>query len=167
MWRAFFFAVVIMLIITGLECLVTQQFVIHGARVPNFVAAMLFDGPADKITTPTNEGFRMAQAGYQAPRSTTRNSGFGSSSFGDPYGTENNYRRQNGNQRSEFSLAGFGQRRSEIAPMATPKPKQQSQTTVIGPDKTGVFRPQDWLPWSLLAAGTLVVLYTNSLDPRA
>ncbi len=167
MWRAFFFAVGIMLIITGLECLVTQQFVIHGARVPNFVAAMLFDGPADKITTPTNEGFRMAQAGYQAPRSTTRNSGFGSSSFGDPYGTENNYRRQNGNQRSEFSLAGFGQRRSEIAPMATPKPKQQSQTTVIGPDKTGVFRPQDWLPWSLLAAGTLVVLYTNSLDPRA
>ncbi|MDA7924278.1 hypothetical protein N9061_01425 [bacterium] len=167
MWRAFFFAVGIMLIITGLECLVTQQFVIHGARVPNFVAAMLFDGPKDTNVTPSNDALRMAQGGYQAPRSTARNSGFGSSSFDDPYQTESNYRRQNGNQRSDFSLAGFGQRRTENAPMAAPKVKQQNQTTLIGPDKTGVFRPQDWLPWCLLAAGTLVVLYTNSLDPRA
>ncbi len=167
MWRAFFFAVGIMLIITGLECLVTQQFVIHGARVPNFVAAMLFDSPSETNAPAYNDSTLIAQNRYQAPRQTARNSGFGSSSFGDPYQTEGNYRRQNANQRSDFSLASFGQRRTEIAPMAAPEVKQPTQTTLIGPDKNGVFRPQDWLPWSLLAAGTLVVLYTNSLDPRA
>ena len=167
MWRAFFFAVGIMLIITGLECLVTQQFVIHGARVATFVAAMLFDSPSETNAPAPSASFPVAQNRYQAPRPAARNSGFGSSSFGDPYQTEGNYRRQNGNQRSDFSLAGFGQRRNEIAPMAKPEVKRQNQTTLIGPDKTGVFRPQDWLPWSLLAAGTLVVLYTNSLDPRA
>ena len=51
--------------------------------------------------------------------------------------------------------------------MAEPKVKGRNQTTLIGSDETGVFRPQDWLPWSLLAAGALVVLYTNSLDLRA
>lgn len=164
MRRAFFFAVGIMLVITGLECLVTQQFVIHGAQVPNFVAEILFDNFTDGSNS-SSENFQIAEGGYQAPRSTTRNSGFGSSSFDDPYRTDSNRRRQNGNQRSDFSLAGFGQRRTEIAPMAVPKVRQESQTTLIGPVETGVFRPQDWLPWSLLAAGALVVLYTNSFDP--
>jgi hypothetical protein len=165
MRRAFFFAVGIMMVITGLECLVTQQFVIHGARVPNFVAAMLFEDSTNGSSNPSDENFPIAQSGYQAPRSTTGNSGFGFSSFNDPYQTDSNRRRQNGNQRSDFSLAGFGQRRTEIAPMAVPKVKQKSQTTLIRPDETGVFRPQDWLPWSLLAAGALIVFYTNSLDP--
>ena len=68
MWRAFFFAVGIMLIITGLECLVTQQFVIHGAQVPNFVAAMLFDEPTDTNITPPDDGMPMAQSGYSGDR---------------------------------------------------------------------------------------------------
>ena len=166
MWRAFFFAVGIMLIITGLECLVTQQFVIHGAQVPNFVAAMLFDEPTDTNITPPDDGMPMAQSGYSGSPPATRNTGFGASSFNDPYQTENNFRKQNGNQRSDFSLAGFGKRRTENAPMAEPKVKGRNQTTLIGSDETGIFRPQDWLPWSLLAAGALVVLYTNSLDLR-
>ena len=161
---AFFFAVGIMLIITGLECLVTQQFVIHNAQVPNFVAAMLFDDSANGSSNPSDEKFPIAQSGNQVPRSTTRNSGFGSSNFNDPFQTDSNHRRQSGNQRSDFSLAGFGQRRTEIAPMAVPMVKQKGQATLTRPDEAGVFRPQDWLPWSLLAAGALIVFYTNSLD---
>ena len=161
---AFFFAVGIMLVITGLECLVTQQFVIHGAQVPNFVAATPFDDSANGSSNPSDGKFPIAQSGYQAPRSTTRNSGFGSSSFNDPYQTDSNRLLQSSNQRSDFSLAGFGQRRTEIAPMAVPKVKQKSQATLTRPDETGVFSPQDCLPWSLLAAGALIVLYTNSLD---
>jgi hypothetical protein len=161
---AFFLAVGIMLVVTGLECLVTQQFVIHNAQVPNFVAAMLFDDSANGSSNPSDEKFPIAKSGYHAPRSKTRNSGFGSSSFNDPYQTESNRRRQSGNQRSDFSLAGFGQRRTEIAPMTVPEVKQKSQVTLTRPDETGVFRPQDWLPWSLLAVGALIVLYTNSLD---
>ena len=38
------------------------------------------------------------------------------------------------------------------------------QTTVSAPKKT--FRPKDWMPWSLLAAGTIIVIYTYSLPRR-
>ena len=39
---------------------------------------------------------------------------------------------------------------------------QQSVSST--PKKT--FRPKDWMPWSLLAAGTIIVIYTYSLPKR-
>ena len=30
-----------------------------------------------------------------------------------------------------------------------------------------VFKPRDWMPWSLLAAGAVLVIYTVSLPKRA
>jgi hypothetical protein len=32
--------------------------------------------------------------------------------------------------------------------------------------RTKTYRPPDWMPWSLMAAGTIVVLYTYSLPGR-
>lgn len=32
--------------------------------------------------------------------------------------------------------------------------------------KTILYRPADWMPWSFLAAGTIITLYTFTLTPR-
>jgi hypothetical protein len=35
------------------------------------------------------------------------------------------------------------------------------------PDADRVFRPTEWFPWSLLACGSIVLLYSISLRPSA
>ena len=46
MWRAFFFAVGTMLIILGLECLVSEHFVVSQGRISKVLAKILDDKPA-------------------------------------------------------------------------------------------------------------------------
>lgn len=127
MWRAFFFSIGIMLIILGLECLVAESFVVHGARIPGVVAKVL-DG-----TSKSPSAGQFAGSG---------NSAFGPSRFNNQY-QPSGY--------SQFSLAGYGSQPNGAAP----------NTASIGASPR-VVTPKEWMPWSLLAAGTLVVLYTNS-----
>ena len=55
----------------------------------------------------------------------------------------------NGFQNSPFQQASWQQ------PGVSQKPK------------TVLFRPKDWMPWSLLAAGAIVVIYTFTLPKRS
>jgi hypothetical protein len=65
-------------------------------------------------------------------------------------------------------LAGFGD--NNVVPTV---PIQQIQTSqdllrpLERPRRTQMLTPKDWMPWSLLAAGSLVVLYTNSTSRRS
>ncbi len=46
----------------------------------------------------------------------------------------------------------------------TPVSYQQSPVSSVSQKRT--FRPKDWMPWSLLAAGAIIVIYTYSLPRR-
>lgn len=168
MWRAFFFAVGTMLIIMGLECLVIERFVVQDARIPGFVAQVLDGSPQELGGGPFT---------YQNGAGSAA-SPFGPSRFNDDFanqnqplgnfygGVPNSGQRQDTN--SQFSLAGFGKQRSTIAPLkqrATGR-SFQSYPRSVRP-QTRIVEPKDWMPWSLLAAGSLVVLYTNTTTGRS
>lgn len=46
--------------------------------------------------------------------------------------------------------------------------QQASFTNSVQPplSKTIVFRPKDWMPWSLLAVGSIILIYTFTLPRR-
>ncbi len=173
MWRAFFFAVGTMLIILGLECLVTDSFVVRGARIPGLVAK-IFDGSSKQPITGTfGTNPSVAQgSGYQNP-SGAGVSSFGPSRFSDNFAGSNqpagNYYggapsgSQGYNGNSQFSLAGFGRQQSDVAPMAQLLAGSgTSSNSTAGRQQNKILHPKDWMPWSLLAAGSLIVLYTNT-----
>lgn len=161
MWRAFFFAIGTMLIILGLECLVTEKFIIHGARIPGVVAKFL-DGaskrPGAGIQNSTGSGFSP-----YGPSRFEENFAGQSQPSGNFYGGTPS----NASGDSQFSLAGFGKQESGIGPGRQPAAgygRQANQNS--GRQQKKVLRPKDWMPWSLIAAGSLVVLYTNSTERR-
>ncbi|MEZ6133797.1 MAG: hypothetical protein R3C53_02695 [Pirellulaceae bacterium] len=41
---------------------------------------------------------------------------------------------------------------------------QQSASLIVAPER--VVRPPDWIPWSLIASGAVVVLYAMTLPKR-
>lgn len=148
MWRALFFSVGVMLIVLGLECLVVDKYLVsQRTRVPTLIARML-------------EGDRSSADGnYQAQNDRSNSQSWNSDSYNgsrfqaspyssDPQGAnQSNYFGGTGN--SKFSFAGFGN-------------KDASKASDLNPKGLRVIQTKDWMPWSLLAAGTLVVLYTNS-----
>lgn len=70
-----------------------------------------------------------------------------------------------GNQRqgSQFSLAGYGGQDFN-GPSASGQVVGAGRFSPVTLGKGGsrIFKPSEWMPWGLLAIGTLVVLYTNS-----
>ena len=42
----------------------------------------------------------------------------------------------------------------------------QASSNSVESKKKKSFRPKDWMPWSLLAAGSIIVIYTYSLPRR-
>jgi len=191
MWRAFFYAIGMTLILLGAQCLVVDHIVVvNGTRVPGFVARFLekdplapsnqfvgsgnglLDGvwPQNQPTRfPANSGI-VSQTGSQfgpsrfdSQFSTTgsNNSQFGGQTgFG---GGPPNQWSQNGNP--PFQLAGYG----GIA--GNPNSRQNgvanpAAAATIGSGGSRLIKPKDWMPWFLLAIGSLVVLYTNSTSRR-
>jgi len=160
MWRSFFFAVGVMLIIFGFECLVADRFEISSsARIPKAVTKLFDDGESQK---PGFGRFNGSDGG---------GSQFGPSRFNSPF--DNNQSLADANYyggvssaslrqpaKRPFSLAGFGSNRSRNGDQPSPQ-----AILVQGKDSRIVYT-KDWMPWSLLAAGTLVVLYTNSTTSR-
>lgn len=168
MWRAFFFAVGVMLIILGFECLVAERFYVSQGRIPNVVARMLSgeaDGPLMQGAGP-NAG--LAFGGQPRLGGDPSVSQFGSPSrFSDQYsGAGQSYYggapaaglQQNGQQNGQqpFRLTGYG----------SPQERGPANASLANPNRVHVLTPKDWMPWSLLAAGSLVVLYTNTTTGR-
>jgi len=211
MWRAFFYAVGVSLILLGVQFLVVDHFVVaNGTRVPGFVAKFLNKGgqklPGVANHQPVINGQSVPQfvnaqsASFRQPGRLASNfngggqantgSRFGPSRFADSQFSNSNLppntnyyggvpssnfgnnvsgysvaRPGNSNvgNPSAFSLAGYGQVNG------APGPVTQSgggKRTIPGSGGSRLFDPKDWMPWCLLAVGTLVVLYTNSTGRR-
>lgn len=172
MWRAFFFAVGAMAIIVGIECIVVGRFTIsQEARLPQFVANLLDErGQANQnFADNANQAYgqlangQPAVEGYGgAPGLASR---FGQSRFGgSQYGNDqffsggNGFSNQAAGGNSPFALTGYGSNPNELASAANGGWKTPKSPKIIA--------TQDWMPWSLIAAGTIIMLYTNSLSGR-
>ena len=169
MWRSFFFAIGVMLIILGFECLIADRFEIsNSARIPNALARIF-----NSDNSPSSESNSLANS--INPQNSLGNSNFGGSQFGPSRFSsqfDNNQSLTKPNYyggassaslrqpaKRPFSLAGFG---------GSQNPNQTLPQTLLVPGKNSrVVYTKDWMPWSLLAAGTLVVLYTNATTGRS
>ncbi|MEM9943536.1 MAG: hypothetical protein AAF939_18380 [Planctomycetota bacterium] len=156
MWRAFFFAVGAFLILLGGQCLVVDQFHVTEdsklSRVAYNLASIVdTSSPSTAATEPV------------ASRPQARNdSGFGPSRFqNSPFGSSGFYggtTSGNGRASSDFQLSSFG----DLNPAdssALGQPQKPAK-------KVRVIQTTEWMPWSLLAAGMLVALYTNLSQGR-
>ncbi len=193
MWRAFFFAVGTMLIILGMECLVAERFVVTQGRVSKVLGKILDEKPAASGNLamgnfPQN-AMTQSFAGQGARKQGGPNTGlpfgssanggskYGPSRFNDDYTDQPQYGRDYyggmpSNQRQAnqpFTLAGFGARSGGPARAATGGPGffPMQMGPVALPRQAKILTPKEWMPWSLLAAGSLVVLYTKSTSKRS
>jgi hypothetical protein len=179
MWRAFFFAVGYLLMFLGLQSLVFERVQLsQEAKVPPFIRRMLHDPAA-----PSQPSVYSRQApavasrpvidlrsralgggtglGYGPSRFT--NGGFGGGSF-----SAAPYRNHVDSRPTTFSVSSGqpgGVPRVDLAGYRSPV--SQPATTGTGEYKLPkVIQAQDWMPWSLLAGGFVIVLYTQSFGSR-
>ncbi len=178
MWRAFFLAIGIMLIILGVECTVVGRFQIsQDANLPLAVEKMLagegWGGDLSSGNLANSEGnIGMMPSRYAAnvaPPQPIQGYGgmptvssqygpsrFSSGQFGNDqfssFGSNSNKPSQTAN--SQFSLAGFGSR---------PASDSNTSLTLNRGGTSRLVQTKDWMPWSLIAAGTIIVLYTKSI----
>jgi hypothetical protein len=151
MWRALFLALGIVLVLAGIECLVVGRFMVQEARLPSAVKKALDkNGPVNPVSATVQSarpssvaqgygGVPRTQSGYEPLR-------FSNDQFfpqAVATGTES---------RAPFSLTGFGARGNSGPTNQTVRPVKIVDT-------------RDWMPWSLVAAGVIIMLYTNRLAP--
>ena len=164
MWRSFFFAVGIILIFIGLQCLAVQEFRIDkNNRLFAFAkrANRAIDATAGKV--PQNGGGLQIQnsAGanyanqqqFSLPSSASYYGGpsrFQTSSYQSAYGGNPQLSRQSLSANSVSNTTNIGQ-----AGFNTNLPQQR-------PKMLQNYPVTDWMPWGFLAAGTIISLYTNS-----
>lgn len=149
MWRALFLAIGVVLIIAGLECLVVGRFMIQEARLPPFLAKALDENSAggSAATSPSvsSQPVRQGYGGVPGGGAGYASNRFGNDQFFAASSTSNS-----ANAGSQFSLPGFGASN-----------RNNNSSDLIRPVK--ILRTKDWMPWSLVAAGVIIVLYTNRL----
>lgn len=140
MWRAFFYASGIMLIILGVECIVIGRF-----RV----------APEAGFT-------KLAQKAW----------GNFDSSFASDDGEGRAFPNAQGPLRSQFGPSRFN---NDPFFNASSNLAQSRENSFNLPNHTGVggsqvgkkpktITTEDWMPWSLIAAGAIISLYTRSLN---
>ena len=179
MWRSFFYAVGIGLFTLGLQALVTDHVMVpKDTRLQKIIKKILDDekGPAGNVaarpqqsgpsTAPRSTLWRgQAQNGFGGVNTGSR---FGPSRFAGPaYGTGYGGARINSNFNSpppsnsgvfrtqpNSQLASFRNNGAPRKPAATKAPALQK------------FLIREWMPWSLLATGAIIFLYTRTIDKR-
>ncbi len=181
MWRSFFFAVGIGLMVLGVEALVFEKIVIDGsAKLPRFFSGLYENGLADGFETVeidrraaideqryNSNGFAL---GTQPQGSGSQ---FGPSRFSGPQFSGSQYGNYGGG-RVDLSRSGLTQPFARLAGNRNSGPSAYPVSFGNSVDNTGAnriasktFSPRtvvtkDWMPWSLLAAGAITFLYTSS-----
>ncbi|MDA8563017.1 hypothetical protein N9L06_01050 [Mariniblastus sp.] len=182
MWRALSYAIGSMMILLGVQSLAFEQVQLApGKDALQIVKRLLRDegsgsgavnsggvnsGGVNSVTRP-NDGQRVFQSANASTFAPSRfpNGGFGGTTFSAaPY-------------RDLTQSGGLGIRsgqstnvpRVDLASFQTGQSETQlsaGSTTLV--EKPGrVIRSKDWMPWSLLAIGSLIVLYTRSFGARS
>ena len=179
MWRALFYAIGSMTILLGIQSLAFEQVqMAPGKDALQIVKRLLRDGDGGgsgalapvRVDVPNNLGnnqpFRTASDSSFGP-SRFSNGGFGGTTFSAaPY---RDLTTNNG--------LGIGSGQSTAVPRAQLASYQTRSAQVGGTTQVGgtggpllspgrVIRSKDWMPWSLLAIGALIILYTRSVGRR-
>lgn len=180
MWRSFFLAVGIGLMAMGVEALVFERVVLNeSAKLPSFLNGVFEKDLLDSFTQADyspgqgtsafqNPSFQTANAAnfQRVPYSTE--SRFGPSRFSGP--TSGNY----GGGRVDLSRSGLNSNNGP-GPIGNALPVSFSNGANPISVRGGIENPtrtrrtktiltRDWMPWSLLAAGAIIFLYTSSHD---
>ena len=176
MWRSFFLAVGIGLMGLGVEALVFERVVVNQtAKLPNFLNGLFEKNYSDSLaiaenfpsqSTPTfqDSGIQNPNASnfQRVPYSST--SRFGPSRFSGPQ--SGGY----GGGRVDLSRSGISTNNAQAA-TASPvsfandaNPASSSRDSGIASQIQGprTIVTKDWMPWSLLATGVIIFLYTSS-----
>lgn len=173
---------------------VGRFFVSPEARIPGFLAKAMGEGsanpnPAPQTAIPNVARPSMAnvappqvinsQAGYGGSPSGW--SQYGPSRFSDAYNGNQTHpnqasasfqrqgfmpnaaQRSNANQGQPFSLAGYPTAPGSAGSLQRQQPAPVSPMSI---KRDKILYTKDWMPWSMIAAGAIVVLYTNSLARR-
>ena len=169
MWRSFFLAVGIFTIVVGLESMVVDQVVMTNVRrVPRIVSATARNlvnpsSPSGIQTKPLESG---PQTPYQMPTFKRPLASGPPTSGGNAYrGTQaatfnrgfDPTVRNRAAQQPATGFAGFQSAGNNLAPPPAAVPKNKPRVR-----RPRIIQVKDWMPWSLLAAGTIIVLYTQS-----
>ena len=162
MWRSFFFAVGIILVFIGLQCLAFEEFrVDKNSRI--FAVAEKANRAFDSSTRPDFPRNDLGTLGNQAANLANQRQ-FSLPSSTSYYGGPSRF--QTPSYPTQSAYGGH----SQFAPQSL------SANQVSNPIQVGVgnnsgrtrvkelrsYPVKDWMPWGFLAAGAIVTLYTNS-----
>ena len=173
MWRALFYAIGSMTILLGVQSLAFEQVQLApGKGVLQIVKRLLREDGGSSVAVAsgnanaignqniTNRGGR-SLAGSSFGSSRFPNGGFGGTTFSAaPY-------------RDLTQNGGLGIRSGQstsvpqvdLASYQTGTQQANANNVLAKPGR--VIRSQDWMPWSLLAIGSVVMLYTRSFGARS
>ena len=169
MWRSFFFAVGIVLVLIGLQSLAVEEFrVDKNNRLFSFAkrANRAIEATASRdnlrrqngLGLPNGQGSNFAnQQQFSLPSSESYYGGpsrFQTSSYQSAYGGGPQLSQQSLSSNPISNNANFRQVGFETN-SASSRPKVLQSYPVT-----------DWMPWGFLAAGTIISLYTNSTGTR-
>ena len=168
MWRSFFFAVGTMLIILGAQCIIVGEFSVStdssiakiGKRVinsgQNAFSSNEMAVELQQAGMPTETNYSRGYGGQLGGNSSQRNSTYGDSRMsGNRFGNDQFFNAipTSSNSNSPFQLPGRAN---------STNPTQTVSQSLGQTAKPKVIQTEDWMPWSLIAAGAIVVLYTKS-----
>jgi|GEM_PF-1092400 len=176
MWRSFFLAVGIGLMVLGVEALIFERVVVNQtAKLPKFLNGLFEKNYWDSLAS-VNNGPGQANPAFQDPGILKPNtssfqrvpyssaSRFGPSRFSGPQ--SGGY----GGPRVDLSRAGISTNTAQAA-NASPVSFTNGANFIGSSRDSGIPSPiqgprtivtQDWMPWSLLATGVIIFLYTSS-----
>ena len=176
MWRSLFFALGIALMVLGVEALVFERFVIAPtAHLPKFLNGIYEKGMPDSFALNNGGQISPFSANAQAANGNGQNfrlPNYAQSSQGSQFGPSRFSGPQTGNYgggRVDLSRSGLNPRTNQsTGPAAYPISFGNNQSianNVPSNSAAPVSRTiitKDWMPWSLLAAGAIIFLYTSS-----
>ena len=204
MWRSFFYAVGIGLLLLGGQSLVVDHGVTaRNLKMPGAIKKILNDNGSLRNSLPqiglnqrpiageqvgfargNSNGYLptqgLVQPSQQIGGLSAGQSRFGPSRFsgpqyghygggrtGESYGSGAATRSNNGQSVFGNSTQGnFRQASYTTNGKLTENNLAPGTTMGVGPTNQRIIPTKEWMPWCLLAAGSIIVLYTNSWRPR-
>ena len=183
MWRSFFYAVGIGLFALGLEGLVFDHVLIpKDMKIQKLIKRIVSDRPAGpNLNAGVDQQYpNFDQRANSVPTQASQTSRFAGFDSGSRYGPSRfagpAYGAGYGGGRvgsgsipvsgsNVDNFQGLGQGNAQFAGYQG----NRGNETLAGPQRTGglqIFMIREWMPWSLLASGAIIFLYTRTVDRR-
>ncbi len=134
-----------MLIILGIECVAVARFAFSPeSSLPQFIKQPWFTSYSPEQPAPSDYALNAPNGGFG------QSGGYGHASQYGPSRFNNN----------PFQVASGSIPTQGASPFNLPSANNGQRTPQLS---SSYFKTEEWMPWSLIAAGTIVTLYTHSL----